>query len=167
VSIRRTLGQVYLYARRYDQARYHLVRATAMNPMAEETYRVLGLANALDGEYEEAERVLREALAMPEPSNYTWATLAYALGRAGRRDEALDILAQLEETARGGYVSPVAFATIFLGLGDVERALDYAERAYDERRGWVAYLRVNAIVDPLRGQPRFEALSRRIGLPEA
>jgi serine/threonine-protein kinase len=164
VSIRRTLGWLYLYARRYDQARYHLTRATAMNPMAEETYRVLGLANALDGEYEEAERVLGEGLALPDASNYTRATLAYTLGRAGRRDEALDILTQLEETARHGYVSPVTFATLFLGVGDIERALDWTERAFEERRGWVAYLRVNPIMDPIRGHPRFEALARAIGL---
>ena len=44
------------------------------------------------------------------------------------------------------------------GLGNLERALDWTEAAYAERRGWLVYARVNPVFDPLRGQPRFEAL---------
>ena len=61
-------------------------------------------------------------------------------------------------------MSPVAFATILIGLGENERALDWLERAYDERRGWLAYLTVNPVLDPLRGNPRFEAMVRTMGL---
>jgi len=164
VSIRRTLGWLYLYARRYDRARYHLSHAIEMNPTAEETYRVMGLSLALEGELGEAERVLREASAMPGTGSYTKGTLGFALARAGRREEAEAMLAELEETARHDYVSPVAFATLYLGLPDAERALDWTERAYDERRGWLAYLCINPIFDPVRGAPRFDALVRRMGL---
>jgi hypothetical protein len=59
-------------------------------------------------------------------------------------------------------VSPVALATLHLGLGRIEPALDWAERAHAERRGWLAYLDVNPLVDPLRGHPRFEALAERM-----
>jgi eukaryotic-like serine/threonine-protein kinase len=164
VSARRSLGWGYLYARRYDQARYHLERAIAMNPTSEENFRILGLILALDGELEEARRVLAEAVTMPGSGTYTQATLAYALGRAGREGEARAIIAELDAHARDGYVSPVSYATAFLGLGDVERAIDWAERAYDDRRGWLAYVRVNPLMDPMRGHPRFEALARRMGL---
>ena len=164
VSARRSLGWGYYYARRYDQARYHLERAIAMNPNAEESYRVLGLVLALDGEMEEARRVLAEATTMPGAGTYTLATLGYVLARGGRRSEAEAILADLDAHARAEYVSPVAFATTLLGLGDVERAIDWAERAYDERRGWLAYVRVNPLMDPMRGHPRFKALVRRMRL---
>jgi tetratricopeptide (TPR) repeat protein len=60
VSIRRGLGGVYAYARRYEQARYHTERAIAMNPLAEESYRLLGMALFRMGRTEEAERVLRD-----------------------------------------------------------------------------------------------------------
>jgi hypothetical protein len=60
-------------------------------------------------------------------------------------------------------VSPVAFALVCIGLGENERALDWAERAFDDRRGWLAYLTVNPMLDPLRGHPRFEALVKRVG----
>jgi tetratricopeptide (TPR) repeat protein len=164
VSARRALGWQYYYARRWDQARFHLDRAIAMNPNAEETYRVLGHTLAVEGDYEEAERVLREAASMPEAGTYTRATLAYSLARAGQVAEARRILADLTSEGRTGYVSPVAFATIYLGLGETESALDWAERAFEERRGWLCYLKVNPLMDPLRGHARFEALVERMKL---
>jgi eukaryotic-like serine/threonine-protein kinase len=164
VSIRRSMGWVYYYARRYDQARYHLSRAIAMNPTAVENYRVVALALAQQGQWAEAERVIREAMTLPATGPYTLATLGYVLARAGRRGEAEDVLADLEARGRTGYVSAVAFATVHLGLEQWQRALDWAERAYEERRGWLAYFKVNALVDPLRGEPRFEALLKKMRL---
>jgi len=164
VSIRRSVGWVYYYARRYDQARYHMARAVAMNPTAAETYRVLGLLLAQQDQWNEAERVLREGMTLPGAATYTAAALGYVLARAGRRTEAEGLLAELEAQRRRDYVSPVAFATLYLGLDDHERALDWTERALEERRGWLAYLRVNPLLDPLRGQPRFEAMIEKLGL---
>ena len=164
VSARRTLGWAYYYARRWEGARHHLERAIAMNPNAEETFRVFGLTLALEGQLGDAIRVLREAVTMEGAGTYTRATLGYALARAGETAEAREILRGLEEHLAREYVSPVAFATIMLGLGDVERALDWAERAYEERRGWMAYLRVNPLMDPMRGHPRFDALIARMKL---
>ncbi|GAC1658285.1 MAG: hypothetical protein NVS4B3_25550 [Gemmatimonadaceae bacterium] len=162
VSVRRSLAWLYYYARRYDRARYHLTRAIEMNPTAEETYRFLGLTLALAGETDEAERVLREATVMDGAGTYTTATLGYALGRAGRTTEANALLGELEEHRRVGYVSPVSFATVYLGLGNADRALFWTEQAFEMRRGWVAYLRVNPLLDPLRENPRFTALVERM-----
>jgi serine/threonine-protein kinase len=164
VSARRSLAWAYFYARRYEQARYHLDRAITMNPNAEETFRVLGLTLGLDGAYDEAVRVLEEAQLLPESGTYTQATLGYVLARMGREAESRAILARLETHAQHEYVSPVAFATLLLGLGDVDGAMDWAERARADRRGWLAYLKVNPLLDPMRGHPRFEALVRQMRL---
>ena len=164
VSARRALGWVYYYARRYDQAREHLARAVEMNPVAVESYRMLGSTLALQGQPAEAERVLREALTLPDSGTYTTATLGWLLARLGKRGEAETLLQQIEAQHRKGYVSPVAFAILQIGLGNVREALDWAERAYDERRGWVVYAKVNAIFDPLRDEPRFKALVSKMGL---
>ena len=164
VSIRRALGYVYVYARRYDQARYHLTRAIAMNPTAEESYRVLGLTLTMNGQLDEAERALREATGLPGAGTYTQVTLAYALARAGDREYAESLLAELEAKRKHDYVSAVELATLYISLGDNQRALDWAEHAYDERRGWMAYLNVHPIMDPLRGEPRFQALVKKMGL---
>ena len=165
-SARRSLGSCYYYARRWDQATYHLERGIAMNPTAEETYRIWGLMLAVAGRFDEALQMLRETNEMPASGTYTRASLAYALARAGHRAEAQAIHDELAaDVAAGRYVSPVAFATILIGLGDADGALDWMERAYDDRRGWLVYLNVNPLVDPLRGHPRFEALIRRMRLP--
>jgi serine/threonine-protein kinase len=167
VSARRSLGVTYYYARRWDQARYHLDRAIAMNPNAEESYRMLGLTLVMEGQLAEGLRVLRETVAMPEAGTYSRATLGYALARAGQEAEARAIVEELEVEAAKRYVSPVALATILVGLGEFDRALDWMERAVEDRRGWVAYLNVNPILDPVRGLPRFEALVKRMELPGA
>jgi serine/threonine-protein kinase len=161
-SARRSLGSCYYYARRWDQAVYHFERGITLNPNAEETYRMWGLTLAVAGRFDEAIAMLQETAAMPEAGTYTQASLGYALGRAGREAEARAIHdALLARVANGGYVSPVAFATILLGLGDIEGAIDWTERAFEDRRGWVMYLGVNPLVDPMRGHPRFEALVQR------
>ncbi len=166
VSIRRSLGWLYFYARRYDQARYHLTRAIEMNPTAAETYRVLGLTMALQGGWTEAERVLREGMTLQGAGPYTASALGYVLARTGQRAEAERILAELQARAQAGYVSSVAFATLYLGFEQWPEALTWTERACEERRGWVVYLNVNPIVDPLRGHPRFRALVAKVGLED-
>ncbi len=164
VSIQRSLGWVYYYARRFDEARRRLEQAVAMNPTADETYRVLALTLAHLGEWREAELAAREAVALVPGGSYNQAMLAYVLARAGRRDEALAVGAALHEAAREHYVSPIAFATIAIGLDDRAAALEAIERGRVERRGWLAYLRVHPIADPLRGEPGFAELMRAMRL---
>jgi serine/threonine protein kinase/Tfp pilus assembly protein PilF len=164
VSVRRAVGWVYHYARRYDQAREHLARAIEMNPMAVETYRMLGTTVALQGSIAEAERVFREALTLPGAGAYSKATLGWLLARSGKRAEAEQLLGDLERSKGQGYVSPVAFAILHIGLGNHGEALDWCERAFDERRGWLAYVNVNPVFDPLRNESRFAALVRKMRL---
>ena len=165
VSVRRGLGWQYFYARRYDRARYHILRAIAMNPEAEESFRVLGLIHVQLGQHAEAERAMRDALELPGAGAYTESQLGYALARAGKREEARRILDGLVERAKTEYVSPAAFATLHIGLGENAPALEWAERAMEDRRGWLVYFRVNPVLDPLRREPRFAALVDRMGLP--
>ncbi len=163
VSVRRSLGYCYLYARKFEQAHYHLDRAIAMNPTAEESYRIQGLILTFQRQFEAAETMLREALALaPAGGTYTKATLGYALAVAGDSSYGRRVAAELEEKAKTEYVSPVELAIVYIALGEKEKALDWTERAVDERRGWAAYLRVHPIVDPLRSEPRFEALIQRM-----
>ena len=162
ISVRRSLGYCYLYARKFDQARYHLDRAIAMNPEAEESYRIQGLVLTFQKDFAAAERALRDALALVELGTYTRATLGYSLAAAGDDSFARQVVAELEEKRRTDYVSPVELAILYIALKDNQRALDWVEKSIEERRGWAAYLRVHPIVDPLRGEPRFNELVRRM-----
>jgi serine/threonine-protein kinase len=161
--VRRSLGYCYLYARKYEQAHYHLDRAISMNPTAEETYRIQGLILTLQKQFPAAERALREALALaPECGSYSKATLAFSLAQAGDPSYARQVAAELDGRLKSEYVSPVELALVYIALGNKQKALDWTERAVDERRGWVAYLRVHPVVDSLRGEPRFDALLKRM-----
>jgi len=117
---------------RINGTRFSWRRAIEMNPMAVESYRILGSTLGMQRQWAEAERILRDALALPGAGAYTKAT--------------------------------VAFAILHVGLGNVDRALDWAERAYDERRGWLAYFKVNPMLDPLRSESRFKSLIDRMRL---
>lgn len=167
VSIRRTVGWLYYYARRYDRAEHHLARAIEMNPTSEENFRILGLIQVMAGRADDAVATLREATTMAGTGTLTTGTLAYALDRAGRHQEAETIRCALEARHDAEYVSATAIATAYLASDNTSAAMDWLERAHAERRGWVVYLNVNPILDPLRPTPRFHELVRRLALPTA
>jgi serine/threonine-protein kinase len=101
---------------------------------------------------------------LPGAGSYSKAILAYVLARVGQAREAREILSELESLASREYVNPIGFATVHLGLGQNQAALDWMDRGYEERRGWLAYLKVHPIVDPVRGEPRFAMLVEKMGL---
>jgi serine/threonine-protein kinase len=164
VSIRRSLGWLNYYARRPEAAADHLQRALAMDPTSEENHRILGLVRTQQGKHEEAVAAFREAIAGASESAYARGALARALAFAGRTGEARALLEALESETRARYVSPVALATAHIALGNADEAFRWIEQARLERRGWLAYLRVEPIFDPIRGDPRFGELMDRMGL---
>jgi hypothetical protein len=75
------------------------------------------------------------------------------------RDEALKLLAQMEELATKRYVGAWSFAIVRLALGEKEKAIDELERAFRERSDpFITFIKVSPLFDPLRGDPRFQAL---------
>jgi Flp pilus assembly protein TadD len=92
--------------------------------------------------------------------------LGLMYGLAGRKGEATQVLNELLELNERRYVTPAALAYVYVGLGDKDRAFVWLEQAYQERSNYIAYLKVNPIVDSLRSDPRFADLVRRVGLPQ-
>ena len=86
-------------------------------------------------------------------------------GLAGRKSETQKIITELKERSRHHYVFPSVFAHAYLGLGDKDRALTYLEQAYEEQDPALFYLKVGPLLDPLRSEPRFQALMRRVNFP--
>jgi eukaryotic-like serine/threonine-protein kinase len=164
LSVRRGVGWLSYYTRRYDQALYHLRRAIAMNPTSEDTYRVLGLVLMQQGAYAEAERAFREAITLSPDLSYASAGLAHVLALSGRRREAEALVAELEARAREQYVTPVAFCIAHLGLRNVDQVFHWLERAYQDRRGWLTYIKVDPIFDSVKDDPRFAAFVKRMRL---
>jgi len=89
--------------------------------------------------------------------------LTHAYGLSGNKLEAEKILDQLKKLSKERYVSAYSFALVYLGLGDKEQALRWLEQSYQDRAGSdIGYIRVDPLLDPLRGDPRFEALAEKI-----
>src|SRR6266576_1742929 len=164
LSVRRGVGWLSYYSRRYEHALYHLRRAIAMNPTSEDTYRVLGLVLMQQGAYAEAERAFREAITLSPDLSYATAGVAHVLALSGRRREAEALVAELEARARARYVTPVAFCIAHLGLRNIDQVFHWLERAYEDRRGWLTYLGVDPIFDPVKDDPRFAEFLRRMNL---
>jgi serine/threonine-protein kinase len=164
VSIRRSMGWLQYYAHHFDGALENLRRALAMNPTSEETHRLLGLVYAQQGLYDEATASFREAVSNSESDVLSYAGLGQVAAMRGRPDEARAVLNELEERQRTRYVSPVALAMIQVTLGEVDATFELLEKAYQDRRGWLAYLRIEPILDPLRTDPRFSRLLERMRL---
>ena len=88
---------------------------------------------------------------------------ARAHGLSGNKMEAEKILDHLKKLSKERYVSAYSFALVYLGLGDKEEALRWLEQSYQDRAGSdVGFIRVDPLLDPLRGDPRFEALAEKI-----
>ena len=164
VSARRSRAGVSYYARRYDEALLHGERALAMNPTSEESHRQMGFAHLALGHGKDAEAAFREGLLNTPDSPYSVAGLGAALHQQGRTGEARELIQLLEERAKTAYVSTAAFVQFHAALGDVDEAIAWLEKARAERRGFVAYLAVNPLLDPLRGSARFTEIVRELGL---
>jgi tetratricopeptide (TPR) repeat protein len=156
------LGWCQYYARDYTQAVAQLRRTLELNPDFEMAHLWQGQALAQLGEMEAAVRELEEAVRLSRGTPLTRAALAHALATAGRRDSARAVLAGL--TAPGErYVPSFEIAKAHLALGERATALDWLERAHEERAHSMAFLAVDPQLDALREDPRFEALRRRVG----
>jgi serine/threonine protein kinase/Tfp pilus assembly protein PilF len=164
VSIRRSMGWLQYYARQNEGALDNLRRAIAMNPTAEETHRLLGLVYLQQGAFDDAAASFKEALTNSEYDALAFAGLGHVAARRGRMDETRAILEELQARATVRYVSPVAQAQLYVTLGERDRAFEWLDKAYQDRRGWLAYLKIEPMLDGLRDDPRFQRLLERMRL---
>jgi DNA-binding winged helix-turn-helix (wHTH) protein/tetratricopeptide (TPR) repeat protein len=149
---------VFYYGRRYDEAVAQARRTLEMDPNYGWAWHTIAQCLQAQGKFNEAiEMYLRGGT--PNPGN-----LGHAYAQAGRYEEARQLLTKLESeipsTGRAGNV-----AMIYTGLGDFDRAFAWLDRAYEER-AWLGALKVAPAWDPLRPDPRFATLLRRVGLAD-
>src|SRR5438552_10634058 len=152
------LGGLYMMARRYDDAIAQLRDPVEMDPEFYWGHRFLGLALELKGATAEAIAEYQKAFELSDDPT-ALAFVAHAEANTGRPNEARLILARLTEAGKTRYVSAYAFAVIHLALGEKDQALDWLEKnARDHAAPYGNLVRVDPYLDPLRGDPRFEAL---------
>ncbi len=122
---------------------------------------MLGWIDLEQGKAKDAIPYLRNAAAMQAPS-FAAAWLGYAYGASGDRANALAQIDEQNKRSLHGYVPPFNLAIIYLGMGDKGRAMDYLEQAYSAHSQWLCWLKMDRIFDPLREEPRFIALLKKL-----
>jgi TolB-like protein/DNA-binding SARP family transcriptional activator/Tfp pilus assembly protein PilF len=160
------LARILYFTREHDRAIAEYRRALEMDSTFVTAHLGVGLAYLQKGEPERALAAFRTAERLTGPQPVVIALIGHAHGMAGREAEARRLLAELQARAGSGqYVPPEYLALVHVGLGERSQALDWLERAHENRSATLAYLGVEPLLDPLRGEPRFRAVLARIGLP--
>jgi serine/threonine-protein kinase len=161
------IGWAHYHARQYDEAVAQLLRTVELDPNYPMTYWILGLIYRKTGRYDLAISAGEKGVNLSGGSPLMRAALAQTFATAGAADKAIQIVDELNGLTKQRYVAPHFFAGIYIGLGELDRAIEYLEKSCAEHSHWLIYLHIDPSVDDLRSDPRFQDLLRRVGLPAA
>ncbi len=146
---------------KYQAAAEEAKRAEELDPAYFFAHWGYGWLAIEAGKPGDAIREFQKAKVMDSPAFVT-AWLAYAYGVSGDRPRAIGEMEDLKKRSLHGYVPPFNLALAYLGLADRARALDYLERAYTSDSQWMGWLKNDRIFEPLRSEPRFHALLKKL-----
>jgi TolB-like protein/Flp pilus assembly protein TadD len=162
VIINADLGTILFTARRYDDAIVQLRKTLEMDPAFYYAHYNLGEALEMKGRVPEAIAEYEKAIALDDDP-LPRALLGRLYAKIGRKDEARQVLQRLRDSAKQRYITPYLSAMIHIGLGEKDQAIDFLEKTYEDRDGYsIGFIKVDRDLDPLRGDPRFEALVQKV-----
>jgi TolB-like protein/Flp pilus assembly protein TadD len=157
-------AEIYYNARRYDEAIGQARRTIEQYPTYWLAYIWLGSAYREKKMYKDALDQFSQASKLSGNHPAITALYGHALAVSGDTAGARTALAELQLLRQSRYVSALYFAAVYTGLGEKSTALDWLDRAYRERNDRLVYLNVDPMADPLRSEPRFRDLMRRLRL---
>jgi len=159
-----TLGEVLFQSRRYEEAIHEFRSVLVVQPDDATALFELGFPLIANNQPADAIPALEKALSVSNRSPGVIGVLIRAYAHAGRRSDALRLLAELKERSKTGYVPAGAFVNAYLGLGENEQTFASLEQGYKEQSNILQFLKVHPFFDPIRADPRFADLVRRVGL---
>ena len=160
-----SLGYAFYFARDYEKAIEECNKALELHKYSTFAYRNLGLAYLQQGKIDDAINALGKAVTFSGDSAAFAAYSGFVCAIAGRQTEAIEVLTNLRD-AKQQYVSAYSFAIVYLGLGDLDNAFQWLEKAFKERSGFLPFLKVEPMFDSVRDDSRFQKLLRRVGPPD-
>jgi TolB-like protein/Flp pilus assembly protein TadD len=167
--IKHNLGNIFHYARRYDEAVRQYLEVLELEPNSRVVHQDLGDTYEQKGLHAEAVAEWQHAMRLAGDEELA-TTIGNALAESGIdgavRAMALNRIERLHETERGEYVPAVEYARAYVRLSDIEQAFKWLEQACEERTIFSLFINVDPFYDPLRSDPRFADLMRRVGLPQ-
>jgi TolB-like protein/Tfp pilus assembly protein PilF len=161
-----SISWILFQARRYDEAIREVSSVLAVRPDDPDALWYLGFALIGNGQSEEAINVLEKTVSIMHRSPGSIELLATAYAHAGRRTQALRLIDELKRRRQTGYIPPGAFINPYLALRDYDQAFAWFDRAYEEKSNILQFVKVHPFFDPVRGDPRFADLVRRVGLAQ-
>jgi eukaryotic-like serine/threonine-protein kinase len=160
----RNLGLALFYARQYDQAIEQERKTLELEPNFVGAHENLGLAYIQKSMYKEGIEEFEKELVIRPGDSSALSGLGYAYAVAGRRQEAQKVLDRLNELSKQKYFPAVDRAIIYVGLGEKDKAFEWLKKSYEDRSLVLGDIKVHPIFDPLRSDPRFTDLLRRMNL---
>jgi TolB-like protein/DNA-binding winged helix-turn-helix (wHTH) protein/Tfp pilus assembly protein PilF len=151
------------YARQYERALAKSHENMDKDPNFLMSKLILGLIYEEKGMYTEAIAVFQDSVRFSK-DDVALGYLGNVLGVAGRKEDALRVLGDLQRISKERHVSPYSIALVYVGLGDKDRAFEWLERTYAERSPKLVYLKVEPQLDSIRTDPRFGVLMAKMGL---
>ncbi len=162
-----TEAGVYYQLRDYPNLVEAAQRGIASNPNEWVEHFNLGIGYEGTGRLPEAVTEYQKSVQLSNGNTDAEASLAHAYAAMGKRAEAEKIRRDLESESRNTYVPPYTLATVYAGLGEKDKAIQFLKKAYDERSPEISWhLKADVRIDSLRSDPRFQDLARRFGLPQ-
>lgn len=156
--------QLYL-ARKFDRASKQAHDTLEMDANFAVSYAVLGEAYLSKGMYREGLSALEKYSRLSRGGAAALALLGYLHARSGERKKSLEMIEELKAASKQSFVPALFIALVYAGLEDKDQAFSWLDKAYEERFNRLAYLKVEVLWDPLRSDPRFTDLLRRVGIP--
>ena len=155
-------GQILCLAGRQTESTEKLKAAIELDPGFWLAHLFLSRNYTVDGNWDAAIASATKARDITGGNAEATATIGFALGKAGRSEEAREVLRELESRAQTRYVPQYAIAQVYLGLSEKQKALDALERAYEQHDTLMVFLNVEPKWTELRSEPRFTDLVRRM-----
>jgi serine/threonine-protein kinase len=164
LQVKTQIGYVHRFRHDLDRAIAQFEKVVELEPSFAFGHYALGDAWTQRAQYGRAIEAFNRAIELGGRSVNHVGVLGYAYGRSGDRDRANEHLQELSARAADGYVSPMWFALVHLGLSDLERVFHWLHRAFEERDGSLILITAAVEFDPLREDSRFRTLLDRMRL---
>jgi TolB-like protein/DNA-binding winged helix-turn-helix (wHTH) protein/Tfp pilus assembly protein PilF len=158
-------GAILYYSRQYDRAITQFRSVREMDPNFPRT-ALIERAYERNGQLSEALTDVRKLQLSYHGQPWAWAELAHFYGKSGQRPQARHAIEKLLEMDQNQQLDPATLMWAYLGMGDTQQTFAYLEKAYAEHSNTLVSLKVEPCFDPLRGDPRFQELLRRVGLAQ-